>query len=61
MINENNSALIQLKKDPANMSEVLEFKFINRKQISPDTFIYSYELPNNLNLGLNSGQHIAVE
>jgi len=61
MIDENNSALVKLKKDPNNMNEVLEFKFINKKQISPDTFIYSYELPNNLNLGLNLGQHIAIE
>ena len=61
MINEKNSALVQLKKDPSNMNEVLEFKFINKKQISPDTFIYSYELPNDLNLGLNLGQHIAIE
>ena len=61
MINESNSALIQLKKDPSNTSEVLEFKLINKKQISPDTFIYSYEIPNNMNLGLNLGQHIAVE
>merc|ERR1711957_91180 len=60
MINESNSALIQLKKDPSNMSEVLEFKLINKKQISPDTFIYSYEIPNNMNLGLNLGHHIAM-
>ena len=61
MIEENISALIKLKKNPSDLSEVLEFKFIAKKQISPDTFIYSYELPNNLNLGLNLGQHIAIE
>jgi hypothetical protein len=43
------------------MNETLEFKYIEKKQISPDTYIYVYEIPNNLNLGLNVGQHIAVE
>lgn len=60
-INEDNSALIKMKKDPKNMSEILEFKFSTKKQISPDTFIYTYDIPNNMNLGLNLGQHIAIE
>jgi hypothetical protein len=43
------------------MNEVLEFKYIERNQISHDTFIYVYEIPNGLPLGLNLGQHIAIE
>lgn len=60
-IDENNSALLKLKKNPSDASEVLEFKYVEKKQISPDTFIYTYELPNDYNLGLNLGQHIAIE
>jgi hypothetical protein len=54
-------ALFQLKKNPNDKEEVLEVKYINKKQISPDTFIYTYELPEKMTLGLNLGQHIAIE
>lgn len=60
-IDESRSALLKLKKNPEDASEVLEFKYIAKRQISPDTFIYTYEIPNNYNLGLNLGQHIAIE
>jgi NAD(P)H-flavin reductase len=50
-----------LKKKADDMQEVLEFKYIEKRQISPDTFIYTYEIPDDLNLGLNIGQHIAIE
>lgn len=53
--------MLKLKKNPEDASEVLEFKYISKKQISHDTFIYTYEIPNNYNLGLNLGQHIAIE
>jgi hypothetical protein len=43
------------------MNEALEFKYVDRKQVSPDTFIFTYQLPEGMNLGLNLGQHIAVE
>lgn len=60
-IDENNSALLKLKRKPDDTSEVLEFKFISKKQISSDTFIFTYEIPESYNLGLNLGQHIAIE
>jgi hypothetical protein len=43
------------------MNEAIEFKYIDKVQISHDTFIYSYEIPDNMTLGLNLGQHIAIE
>ena len=43
------------------MNEALELKYIEKKQITHDTFIYIYEIPNDLPLGLNLGQHIAIE
>lgn len=54
-------ALYEMKKNPDDMNEVIKFKFIEKKQISHDTFIYTYELPEGMNLGLNLGQHIAIE
>jgi hypothetical protein len=61
MVPEGSGALQVLKKKPNDPQEVLQFKYIEKRQISPDTFIYTYEIPNNLNLGLNIGQHIAIE
>ncbi len=61
MVQEGTGALQVLKKKPSDPQEVLQFKYIEKRQISPDTFIYTYEIPNNLNLGLNIGQHIAIE
>ena len=58
---ENKGALFELKKDPNSTDETLEFKFIEKSQVSHDTFIYTYEIPNNMTLGLNLGQHIAIE
>ena len=43
------------------MNETIDFKYIKKTQISHDTFIYTYEIPNNLTLGLNLGQHLAIE
>jgi hypothetical protein len=60
-LKENTGALQTLKKNLDDLQEVLQFKYIEKRQISPDTFIYTYEIPDNLNLGLNLGQHIAIE
>lgn len=54
-------ALYELKKDPNNPNEELEFRLIERKQVTHDSFIFTFELPDDLNLGLNLGQHIAIE
>lgn len=60
-VSENESALHNLKKDPKDMNEVVKFKYVEKKQISHDTFIYTYEIEKGLCLGLNLGQHIAIE
>jgi hypothetical protein len=60
-IPENSGALQKLKKNPGDMNEVLEFKYIENKEITHDTYIYVYEIPQNLTLGINLGQHIAIE
>jgi hypothetical protein len=60
-LSEKKGALYELKKKFDDASEVIEFKYIQKTQISPDTFIYTYEVPNGLPLGLNLGQHIAIE
>ena len=48
-IDENTGALFQLKKDSEDR---LSFRLIEKKQISPDTFIYAYEIPENYTLVL---------
>jgi NAD(P)H-flavin reductase len=50
-----------MKKDPKDKHEIVEFKYISKKQISPDTFILKFEIPDNQVLGLNTGQHLAIE
>lgn len=58
---EEKNALKLLKKDKTDLDEVLKFKYIEKRQITHDTFVYVYEIPDDLNLGLNLGQHIAIE
>jgi hypothetical protein len=58
---DKSGALHCLKKNPNDMNEVIGLKYLERKQISPDTIIFIYEIPNELTLGLNLGQHIAIE
>jgi cytochrome-b5 reductase len=60
-LQDKKGALFELKKNPDDAQEVLEFKYVNKKQISPDTFIFTYEVPDNLSLGLGLGQHIAID
>ena len=51
----------ELKNNKDDLQELIEFKYIANKQISHDTFIYTYEIPKDLTLGLNIGQHLAIE
>ena len=53
--------MYELKNDKSDLQEVIEFKYIAKKQITHDTFIYTYEIPKDLTLGLNIGQHLAIE
>ena len=50
-----------MKKNKNDPQEVIQLKLIEKKQISHDTFIFSFEIPNNLELGINVCQHIALE
>lgn len=43
------------------MSETVQFKLIEKKTVSHDTFIFVYEIPNNLYLGINVCEHISIE
>lgn len=58
---DNSGALQKLKKNPGDFNESIELKYIEKKEITHDTYIYIYEIPQNLTLGLNLGQHIAIE
>ncbi len=58
---DNSGALQKLKRNPSDMQEALELKYIERKEITHDTFVFIYEVPENLTLGLNLGQHVAIE
>jgi hypothetical protein len=58
---EKKGALFELKNNADDNGEVLEFKYIEKTQVSHDTFIFTYEIPNGLTLGLNLGHHIAIE
>lgn len=61
-IPDKKGALFELKKNPTDLSEVVKMKYIEKKQISPNTFIFTYEFSNpELVLGINLGQHIAIE
>jgi hypothetical protein len=60
-LKENEGALYQLKKNPENPKEILEFKLIGVKEITHDTKIFTFELPEDMCLGLNVGNHIAIQ
>lgn len=55
------SALTVLKLNKNDPQETLKFKLVNKVQISHDTFVFTFEIPNNLELGINVCQHIALE
>ena len=50
-----------MKTNPKDLNEIINLKYISNKKISPNTYIYTYELPNDNYLGINVGQHIAIE
>jgi hypothetical protein len=60
-LTENEGALHRLKKNPDNPKEILEFKLIRVVDISHDTKLFTFELPDDMNLGLNVGNHIAIQ
>ena len=50
-----------MKKNPKDIDEVLRIKYVGKKQVSHDTYIFTFMLPDDLTLGLNLGNHIAIE
>lgn len=60
---ENTGALYELKNtenyDPVDKS--YKFKMKDKTQISHDTFIFIFELPEDMYLGLNIGHHVSIE
>ncbi len=61
ILKEKEGALYELKKNTDDKQEALDIKYLKKEQISSDTFIFTYELPQGMKLGLNLGQHIAIE
>ncbi len=58
---ENTGALFQKRKNSEDKHELVSLKFLEKKQISHDTFIFVLELPEDQYLGINLGQHLAIE
>lgn len=58
---ELSGAIHALKRDPHDKSETIPFKLIHKKQITHDSFIFTFELPHNMYLGIDLGQHLAIE
>jgi hypothetical protein len=49
-----------LRKDPNNIKEPIPFKLIRVKDNTHDSKIYTFEIPDDMILGLNIGHHIAL-
>lgn len=60
-IPQGKGALFELKRNPFDINEAIEVKYIQKKVITNDTFIFVYELPKKMHLGLELGKHIAIE
>ena len=58
---EKTGALYELKKDKDDLHELISFKLVEKIQITHDTFIFRFSLPENMYLGLNIGNHISIE
>ncbi len=54
-------ALFHNRKNPDDKNETVPFKITKKTQISHDTFIFHFSLPSDQYLGINLGQHIAIE
>lgn len=61
-IKENSGVLFESKQNPNDMQETISIKLIKKTQVSRNSFIFSFELPNNtIPLGIQIGQHIAID
>jgi|LauGreDrversion4_2_1035121.scaffolds.fasta_scaffold566983_2 hypothetical protein len=58
---ENSGVIQNFRKNPDDKNETIPFKFSNKKQITHDTFIMRFELPQDMYLGINLGHHIAIQ
>ena len=61
IIPEKTGAIYSMKNNPDNNKEELPFKLIEKMQITHDTFIFTFHIPDDQYLGINIGQHIAIE
>ena len=50
-----------MKRNPNNINEQITFKLIKRQEVSRDSTIYSFELPQEMHFGLDVCKHIAIE
>ena len=57
----NSGAIFGLRKNPEEVKELVSFKLISKTQITHDTFIFTFELPENNYLGINLGHHVIIE
>jgi hypothetical protein len=57
----NTGALYELRKNPEDTKELVAFKLISKTQITHDTFIFTFQLPENKYLGINIGHHVIIE
>ena len=57
----NSGAFYELRKNPEDSKELVSFKLISKTQISHDTFIFTFQLPENKYLGINVGHHVIIE
>ncbi len=57
---EGKGALYELKKNPNDAKEIISFKLTEKKQITSDTYIFVFSLPEEMYLGLNIGNHVAI-
>jgi len=56
---EQSGALFELKRDKTNLEEQIELKYLSKKQISPDSYIFRYQIPNEkLTFGCNLGHYV---
>jgi len=54
-------AFYELRKNQEETKELVSFKLISKTQITHDTYIFTFQLPENKYLGINVGHHVVIE
>ena len=60
ILKEKEGALFALKKNPEDSKELIPFKLTNVTDNTHDSKIFTFEIPDDMILGLNIGHHIAL-